>query len=107
MRASAWILLLSCALIGSVAVPSTATAKKNPYTAEGVCGPGYRAIDRHRLYDVNPATGRRVKLAVVVLTYNSRNGHNCAVTLKRYRVGKRRPTFGDFLSVSLAARPLS
>ncbi len=28
------------------------------------------------------------------------------MTLKRYRVGKARPVFGDHLSVSIAARPL-
>lgn len=100
------IALVVAGLLSLVAVQA-ATARKNPYTAEGVCGPGYRVIDRHRLYDINPATGRRVRLAAVVLTYNPGNGYNCAVTMKRYRVGKKRPVFGDHLSVSLAARPLS
>jgi hypothetical protein len=100
------IALVLAALL-SVIPAQPSSARKNPYTAEGVCGPGYEVIDRHRLYDINPATGRRVRLAAVVLTYNSGNGHNCAVTMKRYRVGKKRPVFGDHLSVSLAARPLS
>ena len=98
---------LVVATLLSLLAAQAATARKNPYTAKGVCGQGYNVIDRHRLYDTNPATGRRVRLAVVVLTYNSGNGYNCAVTLKRYRVGKKRRVFGDFLSVSLAARPLS
>ena len=100
------ILALCAALLGLVAIPSAATAKTNPYTAAGVCGPGYKVIDRHPLYATNPYSGRPVRLASVVLTYNARVGKNCAVTLKRYRVGKRAPIFGDHLSVSLAARPL-
>ena len=43
-----------------------------------------------------------------VLTYNKANGFNCAVTMKRYRVGKaRKGGIDDWLYVSLAARPLS
>ena len=99
-------ILLAAGLLLGLALPSAAGATKNPYTAAGVCGPGYRVIDRHRLYATNPATGRPVLLAAVVLTYNRASGRNCAVTMKRYRVGKAVPTFGDFLSVSLAARPL-
>ena len=98
--------LLCAALVGLMAIPSTAFAKKNPYTAAGVCGPGYKAIDRHRLHDTNSETGRPILLATVVLTYNSATGKNCAVTMKRYRVGKAVRTFGDHLYVSLAARPL-
>jgi hypothetical protein len=99
-------ILLGAALLGLLAIPSAASAAKNPYTAAGVCGSGYKVIDRHRLYATNPATGRRVLLAAAVLTYNARTGRNCAVTMKRYRVGKARRVFGDHLSVSLAARPL-
>jgi hypothetical protein len=100
------VTVVVAALLSLVAA-QPAAARKNPYTAAGVCGPGYGVIDRHRLYDVNPATGERVKLAAVVLTYNAANGYNCAVTMKRYRVGKKARIFGDHLYVSLAARPLS
>jgi hypothetical protein len=100
------ILPLGLGLLVAAALPSSANAAKNPHTATGVCGPGYGVIDRHPLYDTNPETGRRVLLASVVLTYNSATGKNCAVTLKRYRVGRRAPIFGDHLGVSLAARPL-
>jgi hypothetical protein len=100
------ILILSVALLGALFVPSAATArKKNPYTAAGVCGSGYRVIDRHRLYDHNPYSGKRVLLAAVVLTYNRFNGYNCAVTMKRYRVGKaRKRGIDDWLYVSITAR---
>ena len=98
---------LACAaVLVLLIVPSAASAAKNPYTAAGVCGPGYRVIDRHRLYHTNPATGAPVLLATVVLTYNPASGVNCAVTMKRYRVGQARPVYGDFLAVTLAARPL-
>ena len=100
------LLLTGAVVLGLLAVPPVASAAKNPYTAAGVCGPGYRVIDRHRMYATNPATGRPVLLATVVLTYNSATGNNCAVTMKRYRVGQAVPTFGDFIDVTLAARPL-
>ena len=76
------------AVAGLAVLPSAASAKKNPYTAPGVCGPGFKVIDSHRLYDDDSGTERPVHLATVVLTYNSRTGQNCAVTMKRYRVGK-------------------
>ena len=103
------LILAACAAtIAALGVPAAASAKKNPYTAAGVCGPGYRVIDRHRLWDYNSSNGNKVTLATVVLTYNSANGNNCAVTMKRYRVGKRRRGgIDDWLYVSLAARPLS
>lgn len=92
---------------GSLVVPgatATAAAKKNPYTATEVCGAGYRVIDRHKLVDSN--WGRH--LADVVLTYNARTGKNCAVTLKRYRVGLNADRgVSDFLTVTLATRPLN
>ena len=99
-------ILLCAALAVLLAIPAAASAAKNPYSAAGVCGLGYRVIDRHRLYATNPSNGNRVLLATVVLTYNSAQGTNCAVTMKRYRVGKAAPVFGDHLGVSLAARPL-
>jgi hypothetical protein len=99
-------MLVGAVLLVLLTIPSAASAAKNPYTAAGVCGPGYSVIDRHRLYDTNPATGQPVLLATVVLTYNPAAGVNCAVTMKRYRVGQARPVYGDFLAVTLAARPL-
>ena len=99
-------ILVCAALLALLAVPSAAGAKTNPYTAAGVCGPGYKVIDRHRMYATDPSNGNPVLLAAVVLTYNSARGTNCAVTMKRYRVGKKKRVFGDHLSVSLAARPL-
>jgi hypothetical protein len=99
-------ILLCAALLVALAIPSAASAARNPYTAAGVCGLGYRVIDRHRLYATDPSNGNRVLLATVVLTYNPAQGTNCAVTMKRYRVGQKAPVFGDHLSVSLAARPL-
>jgi hypothetical protein len=97
---------LGAVLLAALAVPSAASAAKNPYTAAGVCGAGYRVIDRHRMYAMNPSNGNAVLLATVVLTYNSATGKNCADTMKRYRVGQKRPVFGDLLGVSLAARPV-
>ena len=82
-------ILVSAALLGLLALPSAAGAKTNPYTAAGVCGPGYKVIDRHRMYATDPSNGNPVLLAAVVLTYNSARGTNCAVTMKRYRVGRR------------------
>lgn len=98
-------LTLAAALLGAAAGPAPASAAKNPYTAAGVCGAGYKSIDRHRLYDHNPYSGKRVLLATIVLTYNPATGKNCAVTMKRHRVGKA-AGWGDWLYVSLAARPL-
>ncbi len=100
------LLLVTAAAL--LAAPPAAQAARNPYTAAGVCGPGYKVIDRHRLFATNPYSGAPIKLAAVVLTYNAAKGMNCAVTLKRYRVGKvsgpRQAS--ENLSVSLAARPL-
>lgn len=100
--------LLVPALAAALAVPSAAEAAKNPYTAKRVCGSGYKVIDRHKLTDTNPYNGNTVHLSTVVLMYNASTGKNCAVNLKRYRVGKEdKKTFGDFMSVSLATRPLN
>ena len=99
-------IIVSAVAVGLLAVPSIATAAKNPYTAAGVCGAGYHVVDRHRMYATDPSNGRQILLATVVLTYNSATGKNCAVTMKRWRVGQAAPVYGDFLSVALAARPL-
>ena len=99
-------LALCAAILPLLAIPSAASAAKNPYTAPGVCGAGYRVIDRHRMYATDPSNGNPVLLATVVLTYNPAQGMNCAVTMKRYRVGKAARVFGDHIGVSLAARPV-
>lgn len=98
MRALTPLLLAAAVLLAATA---TADARRNPYTAAGVCGPGYRPVDRHQLVDSN--FGRR--LATVVLTYNAATGRNCVVTLKRYRVGLKRG-YGDWLYAELYTRPL-
>src|SRR5262245_20235409 len=99
-------IIVSAVALALLAVPSIASAAKNPYTAAGVCGAGYHVIDRHRMFATDPSNGRQILLATVVLTYNPASGKNCAVTMKRYRVGLAAPTFGDFIDVTLAARPL-
>ena len=80
---------------------ATAVAKKNPYTAAGVCGHGFTPIDRHQLIDSN--NGKR--LAEVVLSYDATTGRNCVVTLKRYRVGLA-TKYGDNLMAEVYTRPL-
>jgi hypothetical protein len=74
--------------------PSAASAMKNPYTAKGLCGPGYKIIDRHKLYDDTNPSGKRLHLADTVLLW--KNGVNCAVTIKKRRINKP-----DYLWVSL------
>lgn len=96
-------ILISLVVLAAVAtLPATAAAKKNPYTAERVCGAGYKPIDRHKLVDSNHGK----LLAEIVLTYNPATGKNCAVNLKRYRAGKAE-TYNDWLYVTLYTRPLS
>ena len=91
--------LIVLAVLATFAVaPSVASAKKNPYTAKGVCGAGYKEIDRHKLFDTAP-DGRRLRLADMVLMYNAANGNNCAVTIKKRRINKP-----DYLWISLASR---
>jgi hypothetical protein len=87
-------------LVAFVPIPGAASAaQRNPYTAREVCGPGFGVIDRHPLYDVGH-DGRSHHLAGIVLLYNASTGYNCAVTMKRRRIGKP-----DYVYVSLATRP--
>ncbi len=81
-------LTTALALTALAGVPAAASAAGNPYTAAGVCGPGFRPIDRHGLYAYAPYDGARVHLATIVLTYNRATGRNCVVTLKERRLGK-------------------
>src|ERR671918_1561653 len=80
--------LIVCAVaLIAIADPATASAKRNPYTAEQVCGAGFYEIDKHRLYSGSRHTTR---LATTFLLYNGATGQNCAVTMKRRFIG--RPT---------------
>jgi hypothetical protein len=83
------LLFIVCAVtILAIALPATASAKGNPYTAEQVCGAGFYKIDRHRLYSGSSHTNL---LAATFLLYNASSGKNCAVTMKRRFIGK--PTY--------------
>jgi hypothetical protein len=95
-------LLILLGLAATAVAPAPAGAKPNPYTAAGVCGPGFSPIDRHPLIDPNNAK----LLAEVVLTYNGATGQNCVVTLKRYRVGVARK-YDDWLMAEVYTRPLT
>lgn len=95
---------LLAALVAALALPGAAGAKerKNPYTATGVCGPGFKKIDSRRLVDSN--FGKL--LSEVVLTYNARTGQNCTVNLKRYRVGLKEKS-NDWMWAETYTRPTS
>jgi hypothetical protein len=81
--------LIACAVaLSAIALPATASAKRNPYTAEQVCGAGFYKIDKHRLYTGSSHT---TLLAATFLLYNGSTGQNCAVTMKRRYIGK--PTY--------------
>lgn len=56
-------------------------ARKQPYTPEKICGPGFRVIDRAPLR----------KDGTVYLLWKSRTRENCVVTLKASNVGTRSP----------------
>jgi hypothetical protein len=77
-------LFVSAAVLVAIALPATASAKRNPYTAEQVCGAGFYKIDRHRLYTGSSHT---TLLAATFLLYNASSGKNCAVTMKRRYIG--------------------
>jgi hypothetical protein len=101
MRFSRLVLPLAL-LVGLLLAPGAASAKQNPYTAAGVCGPGFSPIDRHTLVDSN--WGKT--LAEVVLTYNPATGQNCVVTLKRYRIGVAQK-YNDWVMAEVYTRPLA
>ncbi|MCK2215561.1 M23 family metallopeptidase [Actinomadura sp. ATCC 31491] len=65
----------------------------NPYTAAGLCGSGYKVIDQAALGTAGTA----------YLLYNSANGTNCAVTLKKTSLGKATATTA-YLEVQGKAR---
>ena len=77
--------IIGCAVaLIAIAHPATASAKRNPYTAEQVCGAGFYKIDKHRLYSGSSHT---TLLAATFLLYNGASGKNCAVTMKRRFIG--------------------
>ena len=81
--------LAACAVAFiAIAQPAAASAKRNPYTAEQVCGAGFHKIDKHKLYSGSRYT---TLLATTFLLYNGSTGRNCAVTMKRRFIGK--PTY--------------
>jgi hypothetical protein len=94
--------LIVCALaVIAIAIPAAASAKRNPYTAEQVCGAGFYKIDKHRLYSGSRHT---TLLAATFLLYNGSTGQNCAVTMKRRFIGKPTTT-GVSLKVKGKRRP--
>ena len=94
--------LIGCAVaLVASALPATAAAKRDPYTAEQVCGAGFYKIDKHRLYTGSSHT---TLLAATFLLYNGTTGRNCAVTMKRRFIGKPTST-GVSLKVKGKRRP--
>lgn len=94
--------LIACAVaLIAIAQPATASAERNPYTPEQVCGAGFYKIDRHKLYSGSRHT---THLATTVLLYNGASGQNCAVTMKRHFIG-RPTTTGVSLKVKGKRRP--
>jgi len=85
----------------AIAHPATASAKRNPYTAEQVCGAGFSKIGKHKLYSGSRHT---THLATTFLLYNGATGRNCAVTMKRRFIGKPTTT-GVSLKVKGKRRP--
>jgi eukaryotic-like serine/threonine-protein kinase len=63
------------------AAPTSTTTASNPYTPAQVCGSGYKVIDSAAL------TKNGTLQATAYLLYNSGNGYNCTVTLKKTAVG--------------------
>ncbi|HEY1273431.1 MAG TPA: hypothetical protein VGF25_00900 [Thermoleophilaceae bacterium] len=94
--------LIVCAIaLIATACPAAASAKRNPYTAEQVCGAGFYKIDKHRLYSGSRYT---TLLATTFLLYNGATGQNCAVTMKRQFIGRPTST-GVSLKVKGKRRP--
>jgi serine/threonine-protein kinase len=81
---------LVAALAAALLLPAAAPAAgANPYTAQGVCGRDFTVeVARHAMWDRGGPRNRNAHLADVVLLYSPATGRNCAVTLKRLRVGK-------------------
>jgi hypothetical protein len=95
------LVVCAAALVAAAAHPGIAAAKRNPYTAEQVCGAGFVKIDRHRLYSGSRHT---TLLAATFLLYNASTGRNCAVTMKRQLIGRPTST-GVSIKVKGKRRP--
>ena len=96
------ISLMVCAVaLVAIALPTTASAKRNPYTAVEVCGAGFYKIDKHKLYSGSRHT---TLLATTFLLYNEETAQNCAVTMKRHYIGEPTTT-GVSLKVKGRKRP--
>ena len=93
-------LLITLGLVALAGAPATASAAGNPYTAAGVCGPGYKPIDRHALYATAPYDGARVHLATIVLTYNAAAGQE----LRRHVEGAAHRQ-ADYVYAEVRTRP--
>lgn len=76
------IALLLTTVAACALVTSSAHAAGNPYSPQGVCGPGYGVVDHHDLK--GPKGG---VLATAYLLWSDRTGKNCSVTLKRREIG--------------------
>ncbi|NES16864.1 MULTISPECIES: spore-associated protein A [Micromonospora] len=70
-------------LVGVAGTGARAAGAVNPYTAEGLCGLGFRTVDQDPIHD--GATG--IRLGTVYLLHNPFTGYGCAVTLKSTYVG--------------------
>lgn len=66
----------------AAAVTAAPASAANPYTPAGVCGAGYRVIDRH---DVTGPKGG--VLGTSFLLWNGGTKKNCSVMIKRRAVG--------------------
>jgi opacity protein-like surface antigen len=93
--------VLAATIAAVLAAPAAAgAAEANPYSAQQVCGAGYSVpVASHAMWGRGGPQNRNAYLADVVLLYNPSNGTNCAVTLKRLRVGKP-----DHITVAMTKR---
>ena len=79
---------VAAAVLGLLAAtaPSGAAAADNPYSAEQICGAGYRVIGGHQVWSADGTT-----LGIARLLYSPATGKNCAVLLKSRQLGT--PTY--------------
>jgi hypothetical protein len=83
---------LSAALL---AVPASASAAGNPYTAQQVCGPSYAMAQEIPLWSNN----RQVVMGQIKLMYSLQTGKSCGVLLKSRQIG-----VATYTSVSVARK---
>lgn len=70
--------------LAATAGPAAAAPKKNPYTPGQVCGGSYGVIGQHAL---NASDG--TTLGTAYLLYSGATKKNCAVVMKRTRIGQK------------------